>query len=117
MYTFDENTISDLHKDARGFRSHTGFWMDWKASSDGEKQVIWDMLCNELMAEIEREEREAIEAENRFNTLVEETIKVGAGNRKTALRWLMDDEKDIPYFMFCNGISRSENIRRELHAL
>ena len=29
MYTYDENTFSDLHKEVYGFRPNTDMWKDW----------------------------------------------------------------------------------------
>ena len=39
MYTFDENIVSDLHKDARGFRPHAAFMEGWNQSSDDNNQA------------------------------------------------------------------------------
>jgi hypothetical protein len=49
MYTFSEELLSDLHKDARGFRPRSEwFWHDWNTSDDDGKQAIWDNLVEEL---------------------------------------------------------------------
>ena len=52
MFTFDEQTVSDLHKDARGFRPHAAFIEGWNQSDDENKQAIW----NGLLRELERQE-------------------------------------------------------------
>ena len=88
MFTFDEQTISDLHKDARGFRPHAAFTQGWHQSDDENKQAIWDGLLRELdhvQAEEARREREALAD---FELEVLRTIDLGAGDRKTALRWM-----------------------------
>ena len=43
MYTFDEQTLSDLHKDARGSRPRSDwFWDAWNQADNDGKQAIWD---------------------------------------------------------------------------
>lgn len=48
MYDFDENVISDLHKDAYGFRPDQSFWGLWAASNPEQKQAVWDNLIDIL---------------------------------------------------------------------
>ena len=56
MYSFDENTLSDLHKDAYGFRPHNdGFWTTWRDADDDGKQAIWDGLVDTMVREQEAE--------------------------------------------------------------
>mgnify|MGYP001489339211 FL=1 len=45
-YTFDETIISDLHKEARGFRPRPGnLFCDKLYNADNDdKQAIWDGL-------------------------------------------------------------------------
>ncbi len=93
MYCFDENTLSDLHKDARGFRPRSeSFWNEWTTSTDDGKQSIWDGLVDELV----RREEEEKEAEERavvsFLAEMNQFIEYGAGDRETALRWMTDGE-------------------------
>lgn len=47
-FTFDSNSISDLHKDALGIRPGQYFWADWALADDTEKQEMWDSLLNML---------------------------------------------------------------------
>jgi hypothetical protein len=92
MFTFDEQTISDLHKDARGFRPRGAFIEGWNQSDDENKQAIWDGLLRELdrvQLEEERREREALAD---FELAVLGTIDLGACDRKTALRWMTQSE-------------------------
>jgi hypothetical protein len=39
---FDENIVSDLHKDARGFRPTQYWWDQWTQCNDAQKQFMWD---------------------------------------------------------------------------
>jgi hypothetical protein len=91
-YTFDDNIVSDLHKDARGFRPTEYFWEEWTQSSDNVKQIIWDNLCKELeesMAEDAR--REEIALEN-FEAQIAAMRKLGAETTRQAIKWLFHEE-------------------------
>jgi hypothetical protein len=89
-YTFDENIISDLHKDAYGFRPCQGFWASWDSMDDDEKQAEWDSLIEACNRAIQEEEEQQARAITRFEALVQKTIETGAGNRETALAWIID---------------------------
>ncbi len=93
MYTFDSNIVSDLHKDARGFRP-TSFWMSAWNSYDAEtKQAIWDALCKELedtMAEDRAREAKALE---NFEAQIKEMCKLGAETTRQAIKWIFHAEK------------------------
>ena len=89
-YTFDDNVISDLHKDAYGFRPSESFWSDWLSYSNDEKQKVWDWMVVRVEESIDEEAREQQASIARFEALVAKNIEVGAGDRETALRWIMD---------------------------
>lgn len=89
-YTFDENIVSDLHKDAFGFRPGERFWSAWNSMDDDEKQAEWDHLIEACNRAIQEEEEQQARAITRFEALVQKTIESGAGNRETAIRWIMD---------------------------
>lgn len=88
-YSFDNDCYSDLYKDVYGFRPR-GAYEAWATMSDDEKQAEWDRLCErlcEVMAAQKEEERHAIVE---FEKRVANVIAAGAGDRETALRWIMD---------------------------
>jgi hypothetical protein len=95
---------SDMHKDAYGFRPRGIDTSAWTLEQfDAEFKVLGEA--------IEREEtaRKAAEAEavKKFEQHVTNTICMGAGDRTTALRWIMeasDANGDWEYFCFCNGL-------------
>lgn len=101
MATYDETILSDLHKDAYGFRPSESFYYRWNSSTEAEKQAIWDGLLVALASEIAQEEAERAAAVARFEAQVAENIKLGAQDRETAIRWLVDslelDEHDLAY--------------------
>jgi len=56
VWTFDGDIVSDLHKDAYGFRPSQTWWEIWDSCLDSEKQKIWDDLLESLKASIIRTE-------------------------------------------------------------
>ena len=108
MYTFDDQTVSDLHKDARGFRPHAAFMEGWAQSDDDNKQAIWDGLIREL-DRVQAEEAHAAEvAIADFEATVGETIEAGAGDRENALRWMAMEEtfygkQDVERWVYDHG--------------
>jgi len=110
MYTFDEQSLSDLHKDARGYRPRSEyFWGDWNQSTNDGKQAIWDSLVDEMVESQEAEaacERVCVEE---FEAQVKQTMGYGASDRETALRWITDGEifnhsQDVESFVYGRGI-------------
>ena len=57
MYTFDANIVSDLHKEAFGYRPSHRFWMDWEQADNDGKQALWDRLY-EAAEDVYRAEKE-----------------------------------------------------------
>ena len=101
-YTFDENTLSDLHKDARGWRPRSeGFWIRWKTSDDDGKQSIWDGLIDELDETIAADKAASEEAVASFEAQIASNLELGAPNREAAIRWIVDSlnltESDLMY--------------------
>jgi len=101
-WDFDEGTLSDLHKDARGFRAGEYFWTIWSNGNDRFKQDIWDGLIRELEQRQEEDKAREDEATAKFETRVTMTIAMGAGNRETALRWIFDS-MDLTAMDKCYG--------------
>lgn len=95
----------DAYKDAYGFRPRgqdVGHWTaeDFRSELDRLGEVI-------DRAEKERVEQEA-EMAVRFEARVEETIKLGAADRETALRWIMDADDcqgDWEFLCYKNGLA------------
>lgn len=100
-YNFDENTVSDLHKDARGYRPREYFWAEWNNATDMDRQAIWDGLIRELNAEIERERSMEAQAILSFQARICETRALGAATDEEAVRWILEaeglDEHDLAY--------------------
>ena len=98
--------ISDAHKDAYGFRPRGENYYEWSTEALTEEA---DRLSEAVTRAIEAEEVEKNQAVERFENTVQNLIKIGAGNRATALRWLTDAETFYGYqcvesFVWSHGI-------------
>ena len=120
-YTFSDDIVSDLHKDARGFRPSEYFWEEWTQSPDDAKQQIWDQLIDEMKASQEQEE--AAEAANlvEFRKQVAATMRFCDCDWKKAVEFLcaaegddVDCEQGFDYFLWKQGIGYNDraNIRK-----
>lgn len=112
--------ISDLHKDARGFRPSVAFFDAFNAQSVKDQQTEWDALCVEL---VEREtERKAAEADalSTFETRIQGMATDYNISEATALRWDMEGAgvdiaetlkyhgsavQEIEHYLWNNGIA------------
>ena len=92
MYTFDENIVSDLYKEARSHRPRETFWFVWNLSTDAEKQGIWDGLLQEADYEADMENQRKERAVKQFAKMIEDTIALGASNEEAAIDWLLEAE-------------------------
>ena len=89
-YTFDDNLVSDLYKDAKGFRPSEVFYNIWNNSSKDEKQAMWETLLDDLddkFAEDKFQEDVAIKS---FENQVRVMLESGATDRTQAIRWIVD---------------------------
>ena len=121
-YTYSDDIISDLHKDARGFRPNEYFWEEWTQSPEDAKQRIWDKLVEEM--EQSQKEEARIEAEKlvEFRETVRQTIRFCDVDWRGAVRFLADAEGDeiddneqtFDYFLWKQGIGFEDraNIRK-----
>ena len=110
MYTFDDNIFSDLHKEVYGFRPR---YHRYYESSNDEKQKIWDDLVDEMDQAVADARQIVKEAIGRFEDRIEDVIKIGAGDRKTALRWITANEKffheqSVEHFVWEQGLLNSD---------
>lgn len=117
MYTFDDNIISDLHKDARGFRPSVAWMHGWATSTNEEKQGIWDDLVDEMNRAMEQQ------AEDEARALVEFRKTVAAQMELCSCKWTkavdyladaeditLDNEQDFDYFLWHQGIGYEDRI-------
>ena len=94
MYTFDENLISDLHKDALGFRPDASFMSSFAAFSADDKQAVWDRLLVALEKSIKDEEEEYKSNIERFEKRIDNLMHDGTTRARMA-QWLINYSKDV----------------------
>ena len=113
-YTFDEQTLSDLHKEAYGTRPHSeSFWTFWADADDDGKQKIWDDLIKVMDAtQAEEAERKEYALES-FEDDISDNINLGAKDRKQAIQWILqaqglNNEVDAGYICYSLGLDYSK---------
>ena len=118
MYTFDDNIISDLHKDARGFRPCEYFWEEWTQSPDNVKQIIWDKLIVEMEESMAQQKADEARALVEFRKIVAAQMKTCNTDWKTALGYLADAEDcditrgdNFDYFLWNQGIGYEDRLK------
>jgi len=106
-------SVYEIHKDAYGVK---GRHYNFDAMSNKELEEELDHLIKVANAEREAEEKFEAEAYEKFEKQVEENIKLGAIDRETAIKWILeaeglDKEYDSSYICYCLGLSYDkENI-------
>src|SRR5210317_685913 len=99
-------SVYEMHKDAYGVKGrHYNF--DKMSNEDLEKEL--DHLCKVAKAERETEEKAEEKAYQNFENQITEYMKLGAGNRDIAIKWLLqaeglDKEQDLGYICYNLGL-------------
>lgn len=107
-YTFDDATVSDLHKDAYGFRPGATFMQAWKGMSPDAKQGMWDFLCSELESEMEREKLFETRSYEFWVHMMTKTAKEKGISFQEAIRQDVEEYQvngDYGYYCFQNGLA------------
>jgi hypothetical protein len=81
--------ISDLHKDARGFRPSPAFWARWKTLARPEQEKIFMDLSAELEHTLEQERLQDQAAVDAFELRIRALMGSGALTRKEAIRQMV----------------------------
>lgn len=100
-FTWEEMTVLeqmqcqhwDMYKDAYGVRPH---WIDTSSWTEDDFVAEFEQLQEAIRVSEERRKLEESYAVKAFEKKVIEVINTGAGDRETALRWIMDST-------ICNG--------------
>jgi len=108
-YDFDADTLSDLHKDAYGFRPRSEeFWAAWDSADDDGKQRIWDQLVDAVGDSIREEQRYHNMAIAEFEGWVKQTMKIVVDStREDCIRMMHDAHEtrgDVEYLEHCLGV-------------
>lgn len=109
MFTYSDDCFSDLFKDVNGFRPRGSLMDDWNDRTPRQKQELWNALCDELEENSKAEAASAKALVAEFETWINSTIELGAGNRESALRWITSESKFqnsqcVEHFVWNQGI-------------
>ena len=88
-FTFDSNLVSDLHKDALGFRPTKDFMNRWHQASDSVRQLIWDGMLIALDRALDEEAKAEQRAIEKFENGIEQQLANGAHDRDDAVKSLI----------------------------
>jgi hypothetical protein len=120
-YTFDENIVSDLHKEAYGHRPTSSFWSTWESLNDDQKQSEWDDLICAMEESMEQEKEQQAQALVNFRKLLKTTMATCNVDWKNALRILMEadteftkDSQEFDYFLWTYDLGYEK--RKEIYA-
>jgi hypothetical protein len=92
----DYELLSDLHKDARGYRPTVAYMTWFKSLSDEQKNTEWNQHCVVLAANTVLEAEIADQSLAEYNTRILNMMNQFGIDRMTAIRWDMDaHEVDI----------------------
>ena len=94
----------DFYKEVHGIRPR---WMDYDAMTVEELEAEMAQLSKEADYVFAEEKRIQEENVAKFEQHVTNTICMGARDRETALRWIMDASQadgDWEYFCYLNGL-------------
>ena len=92
-YTYSDELVSDIYKDAYGFRPTAHFWGCWKEMSPVQKQVEWDFLLQRSEDAADHERKREQEAVVKFESWLRK-VENHAGTVENALRWMTESERD-----------------------
>ena len=117
MIDLSDTLISDLHKDARGYRPrYLPTHME-----EGEFQALWDGLTEELDENMELERANMLDAQREYETRISRLEAAYGIARPTAMRWDMEAETDgdrepcdVGYWLFNQGMAY--DLERAYHA-
>ena len=119
-YTFDETIISDLHKDAYGFRPREGFWNMWAAFNDDQKQVEWDRLIDVMNESMEQQRLEEESALKEFRKTLRKVMDTMNCSWNRAVEVLAEAEGDDLSYDFDYGVWKQGlgfDDRQKIHKL
>jgi hypothetical protein len=122
MYTFDVNLVSDLHKDAYGFRPSKDYMDMWDYGlTDEGRQMEWDYLIEKIDSELSAEKIREQLAVDYFIKQLGLVMRCGV-DELTALRWMTQEEnfthaQDIEHWVWKQGILFTECGKKTLSDL
>jgi hypothetical protein len=108
---FSDSIVSDLHKDAYGFRPGPAFAARWNAADQEGRREIWDSLCEDLESEMAREKAEQESAIAEWREDIARIMGTLKWSKKRAIRHDMEshgcDSRDVGFYCYKRGMGYS----------
>lgn len=109
---YDERVLSDLHKDARGFRPSSDWFQAWNEMDVPARNALWTSLCDDVDTAIETERAQTLQAIARLEDRIAEQAHDLGVSVQTMVRWDMDahqvGDHGVGYYLYLCGISSLE---------
>lgn len=96
MFSYDDATVSDLYKDAYGFRPSRDWLRNWNAMTPDEKEATWDSLYAAFEFSMENKKRAEARAITAFESYIAKIREATNTDRKTAIRYFVES-LDLTY--------------------
>ena len=96
-YTYSDELMSDLHKDAYGSRPGITYRLYWQTLTADEKQAEWETMIAEMQAKQEAQRRYEEESVAEYEMQILRNQVHGAPTREDAVRWILDSMELSPY--------------------
>ncbi len=102
--------ISDIYKDAYGFRPSGQYMVKWNELSLDERELEWARLTDMVEENLLEEKKETNIAILEFEKAIIIALEAGASDRDTAIRWMLDveglleDNNDTGYICWMLGL-------------
>ena len=109
MFTYSDETFSDLHKDVHGFRPRGILMDEWNDRTPRQKQELWNALCDQLEENTKHEKLAEEKAVDEFKERINQAQIWGARDYWDALRWITGCEtfhtaQCVEHFVWEQGI-------------
>ena len=116
-YTFDYDLFSDLYNDAYGSSPRHSRFYD-EATTDDDRQYLWDLAIRDLEIAVRQEEARKAEAVSSFEKSIFETMLICKCKRPDAIRHQlvaldMLNEIDPGYICYTLGLPYNEGYEEE----
>ncbi len=116
-FTFDVDLFSDLYKDCFGFRPRNHSFYKYVETDPVIAQELWDNLLRELDREQKRAEEMKEIHSLRFENHIQEVINLGAGDRKTALKWIIESYENEDASYICWDMALPYEYEKEIESI
>lgn len=87
-YTYSDELVSDLHKDAYGSRPRGDFYEQWSQMTPDEKQAQWDRMISYMEDSIREEQAAQAAAIEITEARVADYRNLQNASRAEVIRWL-----------------------------